>query len=143
MSMQREWVEALFRRLLGAYGNRFTRMWEGVDPEAVKATWADELDGIKLEQIKHALAHLPEGAPPTAMEFRRLCLQAPTYAPKALPSPRATREVVERAVARAMAAPAQADPKAWARRLLERVRSGERLPRAHVVMARRALGLEG
>lgn len=144
MSMPSEWVEALFRRLLGVYGNRFTRMWgdlgeAGVTPEQVKAIWARELGSITPEQIRHALDHLPESSPPTVLEFRRLCLQAPVMAPPALPAPKADPAAVAQAVGRAMAAPAQHDPKGWARRLLARVEAGERLPIAHVQMARQAL----
>lgn len=147
MSMRNEWVEALFRRLLGVYGSRFTRMWgdlgdAGVTADEVKAIWARELGSITPEQIRHALDHLPESSPPTVLEFRRLCLQAPVMAPPALPAPKANPAAVAAAVQRAMAGPGQLDPRAWARRLLARVEAGERLPHAQVQAARRALRSE-
>lgn len=142
MSMPNDWVETLFRRLLGVYGNRFTRMWEGIEPADVKAVWASELGGLRAEQIRHALAHLPESTPPTVLEFRRLALQAPVMAPAALAAPQADPAAVAAAVERAMAGPGQLDPRAWARRLLARVEAGERLPHAQVQAARRALRSE-
>jgi len=58
------------------------------------------LDGFTGEQIKYGLHHIPADWPPTAMEFRDLCLtqkKAAAYqdfAP-ALPMPEVEKEYVE------------------------------------------------
>ncbi|MFZ8302542.1 hypothetical protein ACO1K9_13755, partial [Staphylococcus aureus] len=71
------------------YGSHFTGRWSGVSIEAVKADWAHELDGMENhpEAIKHALQHLPVDQPPTVLQFRQLCRNAPTPPSKALPAP--------------------------------------------------------
>ncbi len=82
------WVDSLFARLQVRYGSAWTRMWEGVDLNAVKADWAEELAGLANapESIKHALAHLPIDRPPNVGQFRALCIAAPSKF-VALPAP--------------------------------------------------------
>jgi hypothetical protein len=131
MSMPVEWVESLFRRFLGVYGNRFTRMWDGVDPEIVKATWSEELGRINPEAIRYALEHLPETNPPTVLEFRRLCLAAPQPAtlPPQLPAPPAdpARLAKELAPLREAIQRRSENPREWAEKLRARERACERL----------------
>jgi hypothetical protein len=85
MSLPIEWVEKIFSRLQGVYGNSFTAKYstgihDGVDSgiENAKRTWCDELAGFKTwpEAIGYALKHLPEKAP-NAIEFREVCRRAP------------------------------------------------------------------
>lgn len=151
------WMQRIFAAMRATYGVAFDRQWEsppcppGVDPQAhvhahyegIKAHWARELGGYvrNPDAIRHALAHLPD-APPALPAFKALLARAPVMAPPALPAPQADPQAVAAAVGRAMAAPAQHDPKAWAHRLLARVEAGERLPHAHVQMARQALRLD-
>lgn len=74
-----QWVERLFARLQVRYGNRWTRMWEGINPEAIKADWREQLGALYLrhpEAIGYGLEHLPEN-PPTSDQFKALCVRAP------------------------------------------------------------------
>lgn len=82
------WVDRLFSRLQVRYGSAWTRMWVGIEPEAVKADWASMI-GQLFERNPNALVygldHLPD-SPPTAGVFLKLCLAAPDEH-KALASP--------------------------------------------------------
>lgn len=78
------------------YGSAWLRMWEGVDPQAVKANWAHELGGFAQSPgaIKHGLENLPPAKPPTVLEFREICRKAPLPEWRQLPWPEANPEVV-------------------------------------------------
>lgn len=85
---EQSWVEQLFARLQVRYGNRWSRLWEGIDPEAIKADWENVLGRLYLrrpEAISFGLDHLPE-MPPTSEQFLTLCLRSPGAA-LALPPP--------------------------------------------------------
>ena len=96
------WVERIFSRLMGIYGNQFAAKWDGCDLENVKQVWAEELGGFhdQPEAIAYALKHLDQKFPPSALEFKELCRKSPrkevpmlTYTP--------TAEEIERAQAAA------------------------------------------
>lgn len=87
MPLPDSWVESLFARFAVRYGAAWMRQWDGVDIAAVKADWAEQLDGQTSGAIKHALECLPVDRPPTAGQFLLLCRNAPTAAPPALPAP--------------------------------------------------------
>ena len=89
MAMPSAWIDRIFEKLQLVYGSHFTGRWSGGSIEAVKADWAHELDGMEShpESIKHALQHLPVDQPPTVLQFRQLCRNAPTPPSKALPAP--------------------------------------------------------
>ena len=97
-----KWVERIFARLLVRYGAAWLRMWEGVDEQAVKADWAQQLAGYSANPhaLEHGLNHLPLDKPPTVAQFAQLCRGAPISAvpllrgPTANPSKRA--EVMSR-----------------------------------------------
>lgn len=133
------WIDALFARLTGLYGNRFTNMWASIDPKLVRNTWATELAGIKPASIKYALEHLPEEFPPTALQFRKLCLTAPNETPALTYQTPASPEVV-RAVLQGIQKPASAsDSKGWAYTLKARHEAGERLKPYQIFCYRNAL----
>ena len=134
------WVKRIFEKLALAYGRDFLGRWEGQSIEAVMADWAHELRGFHSvpESIKHGLSNLPPDKPPTVFQFRDACLKAPHYLPPALPSPKVAPEVVE-AVKAAFHRPPDHHPKAWAHRLQDRQKAGERIPPAHLRMMREAL----
>ncbi len=136
-----EWVDAVFARLSLAYGVRFTQQWEGLNPEHVKASWRRELDGITSRGIAYALQHLPRDYPPNAMQFRALCVGAPTaqQALKALDGPPVSKANVQRVADAVAVLRAPKDPKAWAYRLKAREEAGERLSRVQREMWRAAL----
>ncbi len=77
MSLPAAWVDALFSRLSVRYGDTFFRQYDGIDPQAVKADWAEVLDGTSGHSIEYALKNLPSDWPPTALKFRDLCRMAP------------------------------------------------------------------
>lgn len=77
MAMRASWVDALFARLALRYGVAFTRQYEGLDMAAVKADWAEVLDGYEAADVAYALEHLPTDFPPTALKFREMCRNAP------------------------------------------------------------------
>lgn len=85
------WVEKVFRKLTVIYGRDFMARWEGLKTEDVIDDWAEELAGFVNwpEAIAWALKNLPEGKPPTVIEFRALCLKAPKPDRPALPEPAA------------------------------------------------------
>lgn len=99
------WIDRLFTRLQVRYGSSWSRLWAGIDPEAVKADWASVL-GTLFDRNPHAIAYglerLPD-APPTAPVFLRLCMQAPSVQ-QALPAPVASREMAAQVSAQIAAA---------------------------------------
>ncbi len=99
--LPKSWVDELFGRLALRYGAAFEAQYRGLDRDAVKADWADVLDGFERfpEAIKHALSVLPVDKPPNALQFRDACRRAPRPAQLALPPPQMPREVAERVMA--------------------------------------------
>lgn len=89
-------VEQVFARMLVRYGAQWIRMWEGVEPEAVKADWARELAHATPEGIRYALDHLPPDRPPNVTQFKALMLNRPQKAYAELPRPPATPEEKQR-----------------------------------------------
>lgn len=72
------WVEHLFSRLAVVYGHAFLGRWSGLDLDAVKRSWGEELAGFAdyPNALKHGLDSLPVGEPPTVLGFRELCRAA-------------------------------------------------------------------
>lgn len=137
------WVDSLFARLLVRYGDDWLRKWNGVPMDAVKADWANALDGMVPESISYALDHLPPDRPPTATQFRALAKGRPEYYEhKQLPAPRADDAVVAAAVAKALGPKSEVDPKAWAWRLRKREMECSRLTEAQRAMWREAIKQE-
>lgn len=79
-----DWVNRLFMRLQVRYGSAWNLMWEGIDPDAVKADWEENLRNVfakNPQAIVYALEHLPERVP-TSDQFRKLCREAPWPQPE-------------------------------------------------------------
>ena len=75
------WVDVLFTRLQIRYGDAWTRKWDGIDPNAIKADWCDALATMverNPKAITYALQHLPDNFPPNVDGFMKLCLMAPS-----------------------------------------------------------------
>lgn len=91
-------VDQVHARLLVRYGSQWIRLYEGIDPQAVKADWIEQIGGIRVEAVKHALENLPTDRPPNAGRFKALCMEyrAPDQHHQALPRPKATPEDRER-----------------------------------------------
>lgn len=148
MPLPKPWVDRIFEKLTLVYGHAFLARWRDLDMDAVKADWAQELDGFDAhpESIGYALRYLPE-KPPSVVEFRALCRRAPLPSLPRLDSPCADPErmaaEVERARKAAKLAPQQrGDGKDWARCVLAAVGRGEKRSPNSVRIARDALRRE-
>lgn len=144
MSLPAAWVDRIFAKLAVTYGQRFLGLYAGLDLQAVKDDWADELRGYAQspQAIKHALEHLPVDKPPTVLDFKVLCRAAPQYAdtkrlesPKTPPPPHMAEAVAGIVKAK------PDDPKQWAHDLKAREqRDPKGLTAAQRWMWREALG---
>jgi hypothetical protein len=135
------WIEAIFTRLSGLYGSRFTNMWASVDPELVRKTWATELAGFaeRPDAIKYALEHLPEEYPPTALQFRKLCNMKPDETPR-LPAPHAPiPDALRPAFEQLGKPPERHDPRAWAKAIVAKHEDGSPVTPTVLGIAKAAL----
>ncbi len=139
------WIDALFARLTGLYGNRFTNMWTGIDSDLVRKTWASELAGMQPASIKYALEHLPAEFPPSALQFKELCLQKPATETPVLTNSTPAHPSVRKAVLDGMKKPdaVVGGMKAWAETLRRRHVACEQLNANQVRCYRLALGMDG
>lgn len=131
------------------YGADFSKLWSSVDPESVKAAWAEDLGPFAGQQIAWAIQQIkanPNGAfdrPPSLPKFRSLCQQAPRPEANALPAPRVAPEVAKSRAAQIesevskIVGMAGRDHKKWARDILA---APKNYPAVSVRMAREALG---
>lgn len=144
MSLPKPWVERIFAKLTLTYGRDFLSRWEGLDMEAVQADWAHELQAYAQnpEAIKKALQSLPEGKPPTVLEFRALCRGAPGDGSLKLSYSQADPAVVAAALS-GLKRPDSNHPKAWARELKSREEQGVKLTPAQRRVWREALRTDG
>ena len=118
MSLPSQWIERIFARLQGIYGQQFTakfsRMDSGKDVGMLNAkeVWSDELGGFadNGEAIAYALKNLPSDFCPNAIEFRDICRRAPRKEAPALEH-KLTEEDHQRAKAAAASAAAALKPK--------------------------------
>lgn len=135
------WIDALFARLTGLYGNRFTNMWANIDAHLVRQTWATELAGVTPAGIKYALDHLPDEFPPTALQFKKTCLMRPDDSPKLTHDAPASPEV-RKAVVSGLKPHQPGDMKTWAETLRRRHVACEKLNANQIRCYRAALGLD-
>ncbi len=149
MSLPLKAIERLFDRLQTTYGRQFTALYEGLEPAAVKASWAHELSSYedRLEAIAFALENLPERVP-NAIEFRNIARRAPSPEAPRLPEPaadpaRVAAELAKLADVRKAAPVSGYDHKAWARRLIAGDKAGERITPICLRMAKDALRTPG
>ena len=137
-----EVIDAIFAKLAVRYGAT-----EGVNMNLVKSDWGSELSGFarNLEPLRYALRNLPERCP-NVVQFRAIANCCPLPEFKQLEAPAADPAKVAQATAqlgqaaKAMTAQRQ-DPRAWARRILERVAAGEKVGRYARESAEVAMGL--
>ena len=142
-----EVIDAIFAKLAVRYGAAWLRQWDGVDMALVKSDWGSELSGFarSLEPLRYALRNLPERCPNVG-QFRAIANCCPAPAVALLEAPAANPVKVAQAmaqlggVAKAMTAQQQ-DPRAWAKRILERVAAGEHVGRYARESAQVAMGL--
>lgn len=142
MTLPAAWVDRIHARLLVRYGAAWLAKWRGIDESAVRADWADVLGGMSDAHIRHALENLPIDKPPTAGEFVALGRGLPSAFVPALPAPRATDEIVKRAMS-AVRRVGRASPLQMFHDLKRREEAGERLTQAQRDMWRAALERKG
>lgn len=150
MSLPVKAIDRLFERLALTYGAAWVRQWEGLNMNDIKAMWAHELGGYanRLDAIAWALEHLPPRCP-NIIEFKALCREAPRHEPLPLPEPPADPERVKAELAKLghkppgqrASGPVTVDHKAWAKRIIARHESGEKVRPISLRFAREALGL--
>ena len=147
MSLPLQVIDRLFERLIATYGQEFVNKYQG-DLNQVKSVWAHELSGYasNLHAIAYGLEILPERAP-NVIEFRNLCRKAPSSEVLALPEPKADpvrlrAELAKLAPILEAAKTQHVDHKAWAKHIISRHQSGEKLNPTSLRFAREALNLE-
>jgi hypothetical protein len=149
MSMPLQAVDRLFSRLTMTYGPSFTRTFDGLDLNEVKSLWSHELSFYntheKMSDIAWALENLPERAP-NVIEFKNLCRKAPKREAPRLPEPKANPERLKAELAKLMAPAKEAAAKAqftdgreWARRIIAKQQSGEKINAVALRFAKEAL----
>ena len=140
MSLPIEWVEKLFAKLTLNYGVDFLNRYKGIPLVDVKTDWSEELGRLDGAAIVFALGSLPD-RPPTAQQFRNLCLQAPSAVevPK-LEMPKANPEMAKLVMEKLAQAPTSpVDNRAWAKTILRDVQGGLRRTPTVIQMAKNAL----
>lgn len=149
MSLQLQAIDRVIDRLTATYGQQFIRLYEGLDMNAVKTTWAHELSEFgrsreSMMRIAWALENLPD-RPPNVIAFRSLCRAAPAPEVPALPMPKADPERMKAEIAKLgqIFKPAQAsttvDHKAWAKAIVSRHEAGDQILPCTLRFAREAL----
>lgn len=128
MPFPSSWVDHLFAKFAARYGAAWSRAYQDVDPAAVKADWAEVLDGYeaKHDAIRYGLRYLPVDRPPTATQFREICAKCPSYdipklvAPVDPPDPERVRAAVSSAGA-ASSERSQYRPGEWCAKQIKRI----------------------
>lgn len=152
MSLPLPWVDRIFEKLTLCYGQSFLARWRDIDLGRVKSDWCFELSGYENapSAIAFALSNLPPDHPPTVLQFKALCRQAPAADTPRLPEPKADPQRVKAEMAKladlrkVSAADSSAhEPKAWARRIIDRHAHGAKINRSALQMARDALRMNG
>lgn len=69
-------VVGIFKKFQVRYLHKWTSAIDEVEDVAVNE-WAIELRGLSPDEIQRGLDFLPDGWPPTAGEFRNLCIGEP------------------------------------------------------------------
>jgi len=123
MPLPLRYVKEIHARLLVRYGTSWSTKWAGVDQDDIAADWADQLDGMKPENIRKALESLPADFPPTATAFRALgSIREESKPMAALPAP---DPVGARRVAEAITFKGDTEtPSQWMERLKRDVLAG-------------------
>lgn len=127
MSLPAPWVERIFAKLAVRYGEAFMRQYGGLDVAAVKADWAEELDGFDGESLAYGLRFLPSDRPPNVLQFRDQCRRAPPKQQAISYDHKPADPAVAAKVRQAFPRRPQLGERAWAHRLNERYQRGERL----------------
>ena len=150
MSLPTKAIDRLFERLMLTYGSEWTMKFEGIEMNGVKSMWAHELSSFadNLKILGWALENLPERCP-NAIEFKKLCRQAPKPDTVMLDTPKAPADIVDAEIAAMVKAvvkqtnpnDSKRDYKAWAKKLKSRHDAGEKLEIFQIRSYKVALGI--
>jgi len=144
MSLPIQWVDRIFDKLTLTYGQAFLARWRDIDLNSVKSDWCHELAVFERSphSIAFALSNLPE-RPPSVVEFKTLCRQAPQAEVKALEAPKADPERLRHELAKLGHIKASTVPKPanrdWAHKIIKRYEGGAVVSPTVLSMAREAL----
>jgi hypothetical protein len=149
MSLPIKAIDRLFERLAATYGAAWTRQWADIPITDAKSAWAHELAGFngQLEALAWALENLPEKCP-NLIEFRNLCRRAPAPELPKLAEPKAAPERVRRELSKLGQIKQKVlgiktlDGKEWARRIIQRYKSGEVINQTSLRFACETLGVK-
>jgi hypothetical protein len=148
-----EWVERIFLRLHGRFGNSFFDKYrigklnnngDDVGLENAKIIWSQELAGISAERIVQGLNASYDYAP-SCDDFRNKCTSTPAMYQdnKLLPhkrNPEVSKEGLDKiATVISQTLKPKTDYKAWAKRI---VANPQNFPASSLVAAKEALGME-
>lgn len=147
MSLPATWVDRIFDRLSVVYGGEFLDRWRAIPLTDVKTDWGQVLAHYEADPgaIAWALENLPSGKPPTVLQFRDLCRAAPAKPIPMLPEPKADPERIKAEMEKLQEMVATKVPRGtddrldWARRILTRHESGEKIASYTLTSARDAL----
>lgn len=138
------WVESLFSRMAIRYGAVWLNHWQGIDLDAVKLDWSNELAGLSNEALKYGVVNLPLDKPPTLGQFKAVCLRSPVGVQRMLTDdvkadPERVRQLTEKAKLATAIKRKSANRLQWAYDLQEREKNGEHLNQVQSQMWRDAL----
>ena len=146
MSLSNQAIDRLFTRLGATYGLQWDRSMGSTPLNDAKSLWAHELSvfGNSLHRIAWALENLPPKCP-NVIEFKHLCRQAPSAENPQLPEPKADparlkAELSKLGEIRSQVTKTSIDHKAWAHKILDRHKAGEKLNPTTLRFAKEALG---
>jgi hypothetical protein len=150
MSLPMKALERLFQRLSATYGSEFINKWDKMPIAEVKTAWAHELASFSgnLTVIVWALENLPERCL-NAIEFKKLCRQAPKPDTKMLDVDKAPTHIVDAQIAEMVRVVTEQtnphdnkrDYKAWAKKLKARHDACEKLEIFQIRSYKVALGI--
>jgi len=138
-------VDHVFKTMGANYGAAWDRSLGTAPIADVKTAWGEALtDFMHSDDAKMAilwgLKNLPD-AVPNARQFRTLCRNAPSKAPVMLPAPVVNPEIAARVIEGLKSQPvARVDHKAWAHRIIQRIKHGEKVSPTVAQMAKNAIG---
>ena len=124
MPLPSRYVREIHARLAVRYGSAWSTKWAGLSMEAIEADWADQLDGMRPENIRKALDSLPLEFPPTAPAFRALGSIREEARPAAALPPPDRAGLLRIASSLAVATNSQESPVEWMARLERDVKAG-------------------
>lgn len=139
-------VDYVFKVMFATYGSAWSRAIGDAPIADVKTVWGEVLnDYMGSDEAKRpimwALNNLPDTVP-NSRQFRSLCRNAPSKAPVMLPAPVVNPEIAARVIEGLKAQPVgKVDHKAWARRIIARAKSGERVSPTVLQMAHHPVGV--